>query len=48
MPCSLPELLAFAFEQGLGPWYDSSALAPPATFSRRRVFNINPMPGLNC
>jgi hypothetical protein len=26
----------------------SSELAPPVTFARRRVFNSNPMPDLNC
>ena len=47
-PCSLAEPLGFAFEGGLGLWYDSSGLAPPATFARRRVFTFNPMPDLNC
>jgi hypothetical protein len=48
VPCSLAEPLGFAFEGGLGFSYDSSALAPPATFARRRVFTSAPMPDLNC
>jgi hypothetical protein len=47
-PCSLPESLAFAFEGGLGAWFDSSKLTPPVTFARQRVFTLNPMPDLNC
>jgi hypothetical protein len=48
VPCSLAEPLAFAFEGGLSFSYDSSELAPPATFARRRVFTFEPKPDLNC
>jgi hypothetical protein len=48
MPCSLAERLAFAFEGGLSFSYDSSALAPPVTYARRRVFTFEPKPDLNC
>ena len=48
VPCSLAEPLAFAFEGGLGAWFESSELTPPVTFARRRVFTFNPMPDLTC
>ena len=48
VPCSLGEPLTFAQEGGLSFYYDSSQLAPPAAYARRRVFTVEPMPDLNC
>jgi hypothetical protein len=49
VPCSLGEALAFAWEGGLSFYGDASELVPPATYGRRRTFNMGtPMPDVVC